>query len=448
MSTGVATSHAPKGMGAVETKKHVPHQPQGKAAEDDCADDDGVCDDEQGFYSERLGEVLQDRYEIGELLGQGSFGKVVKAFDMNKQEHVVIKIIRNRKAFFNQAQQEIALLKHLCSCDLHDRYNIVRLLDDFIFKGHQCLVFEPLSYSLYDLLRNNNFKGVSLNLVRRFSHQILASLLFLSKQEVNIIHCDLKPENVLLRHPRRSAVKLIDFGSSCREPDQPYTYIQSRFYRAPEVILRFPRYTKAIDMWSLACLMVEMHTGEPLFDGTDEPKQIHRIVSLLGVPSDDIIMRGRSGIKYFCVDPLASGGQRRWMLKPDASLVQPPRDLSDILGVETCGPGGRWQGASGHAPSDYVLFKDLLLKMLVYDPAARITPADAIAHPFFSKPSRSLDRPLSSKTSYPALTLYQEPSHGSISEIIRAAPSQSQSQVTDGDKSCLDTHRILLPVGA
>ena len=130
-----------------------------------------------------------------------------------------------------------------------------------------CLVFELLSYNLYDLLRLTKFRGVSLNLIRKFGKQIIASLYVLA--EARIIHCDLKPENILLRHPKRSAIKVIDFGSSCRDTKTMYTYIQSRYYRAPEVILGV-KYTVAIDMWSLGCTLMEMHTGEPLFGGQNE----------------------------------------------------------------------------------------------------------------------------------------------------------------------------------
>ena len=96
---------------------------------------------------------------------------------------------------------------------------------------------------------------------------------------MDIIHCDLKPENILLKHPKRSNVKVIDFGSSCKSNKRMYTYIQSRFYRSPEVILGLP-YTVAIDMWSLGCILVEMYTGEPLFSGTDQIDQMRKIVKV------------------------------------------------------------------------------------------------------------------------------------------------------------------------
>lgn len=92
----------------------------------------------------------------------------------------------------------------------------VRLKRHFMWRSHLCLVFELLSYNLYDLLRNTNFRGVSLNLTRKFAQQLCTALMFLASPDLNIIHCDLKPENILLCNPKRSAIKIVDFGSSCQ----------------------------------------------------------------------------------------------------------------------------------------------------------------------------------------------------------------------------------------
>ncbi len=272
-------------------------------------------DDDNYDYIIRRGELLGNRYEIQERIGRGSFGQVVKAYDTIKKEPVAIKIIKSKKPFLDQAGTEIDILTHLNRKDPHDQNNIgelgdlpschamriffkrltrlftfathtfhgihqtVRLLSTFMHRNHQCLVFEMLSLNLYELLKNTQFEGVSLNLIRKFAKQILKSLHFLSFEDVDIIHCDLKPENILLRHPKRSGVKVIDFGSSCRSNNQMYSYIQSRFYRSPEVLLGLP-YSVAIDTWSLGCILVEMHTGEPLFSGQDQIDQMQKIVKV------------------------------------------------------------------------------------------------------------------------------------------------------------------------
>ena len=103
-----------------------------------------------------------------------------------------------------------------------------------------------------------------------------------------IIHCDLKPENILLKQHNKSGIKVIDFGSSCFQDERIYTYIQSRFYRAPEIILGIS-YTTAIDMWSFGCILAELCTGYPLFPGENEAEQLAYIMEIKGVPDDYIL---------------------------------------------------------------------------------------------------------------------------------------------------------------
>jgi len=233
-------------------------------------------------------EILNDQYILKHKMGKGSFGQVVCAYDRVRKHEVAIKIIKSRKPFLIQARTEIEILNKVRDADVAEDGNIVRLMDQFMHRNHQCLVFEILSFNLYELLKNTKFRGVSLSLIRKFSKHLLKSLEFLSRPGVDIIHCDLKPENILLRHPRRSAIKLIDFGSSCYRTKRTYSYIQSRFYRSPEVLLGLP-YDQKIDIWSLGCVVVEMHTGEPLFGGANQADQICRIVDILGMPPLEMI---------------------------------------------------------------------------------------------------------------------------------------------------------------
>ncbi|KAG5855934.1 hypothetical protein ANANG_G00002260 [Anguilla anguilla] len=271
-------------------------------------------DDDNYDYIVKNGEKWLDRYEIDSLIGKGSFGQVVKAYDHHEQEWVAIKIIKNKKAFLNQAQIELRLLELMNKHDTEMKYYIVHLKRHFMFRNHLCLVFELLSYNLYDLLRNTNFRGVSLNLTRKFAQQLCTALLFLATPELSIIHCDLKPENILLCNPKRSAIKIVDFGSSCQLGQRIYQYIQSRFYRSPEVLLGMP-YDLAIDMWSLGCILVEMHTGEPLFSGSNEVDQMNKIVEVLGVPPNHMLDQAPKARKYF--DKLSDG---LWTVKKNKDI--------------------------------------------------------------------------------------------------------------------------------
>ena len=125
---------------------------------------------------------------------------------------------------------------------------------------------------------------------------MLFSLLFL--KNMSIIHCDLKPENILILQNNASQIKVIDFGSSCLEAERIYFYIQSRFYRAPEVLLDLG-YGYEIDMWSLGCILYELYRGEPLFPGINEAEQIYLIMEKIGFPPKYIIEHSPKKMLFF-----------------------------------------------------------------------------------------------------------------------------------------------------
>ncbi len=124
-------------------------------------------------------------------------------------------------------------------------------------------------------------------LIKVFTKQILCALNSMKRR--NIIHCDLKPENILLVSPESTAIKVIDLGTACYENKIVWTYIQSRYYRAPEVMLGIP-YTSAIDMWSLGCVVYELYKGKPLFAGENEVEQMALIIQHRGVPPSHVLM--------------------------------------------------------------------------------------------------------------------------------------------------------------
>mmetsp|Transcript_31893 Transcript_31893/g.49917 ORF Transcript_31893/g.49917 Transcript_31893/m.49917 type:complete len:547 (-) Transcript_31893:169-1809(-) len=344
----------------------------------------GHWDDDKGDYIIRAGEVWDDRYEIGGILGKGSFGQVVEAYDRVRRTTVAIKIVKSRPAFYNQARVELRILRLLQQKDPYDQFFIVRMIGHFMWRDHLCITFELLSMNLYELLKNTDYQGVSLHLVRKFAQQILTALYFLS--EIRVIHCDLKPENVLLRNPKRSAIKVIDFSSSCRVTEKMYTYIQSRFYRAPEVLLELD-YDCSVDMWSLGCILSEMHTGEPLFTGRNETEQLQKICELKGLPPPSMILRSPKSRHFFSFTAngfaLRSVSDRRKLKR---------KSLDNILGVHTGGPNGRRLGEKGHYPQDYLKFKDLLERMLAYKASDRATPLECLQHCFFHVDDKACQR--------------------------------------------------------
>ncbi|CAE6367938.1 unnamed protein product, partial [Rhizoctonia solani] len=198
----------------------------------------------------------RNKYLILDVLGQGTFGQVVKCQNIKTHEIVAVKVVKNKPAYFNQSMMEVTILELLnTTWDPNDEHHILRMRDQFIHKNHLCLVFELLSSNLYELIKQNQFGGLSTQLVKVFTAQLLDALTVLN--EARLIHCDLKPENILLMSLQSPQIKVIDFGSACHERQTVYTYIQSRFYRSPEVLLGMS-YTSAIDMWSLGCIAVEL----------------------------------------------------------------------------------------------------------------------------------------------------------------------------------------------
>ncbi|KAI0400884.1 kinase-like domain-containing protein [Xylaria palmicola] len=261
-------------------------------------------DNEDSDYILYVNDILgseeaghKNRYLILDVLGQGTFGQVVKCQNLKTQEVVAVKVIKNRTAYFNQSMMEVSVLDLVnTKLDKNDDHHLLRLKDTFIHRQHLCLVFELLSVNLYELIKQNQFRGLSTTLVRVFAQQLLNGLALLNK--ARLIHCDLKPENILLKNLESPIIKIIDFGSACDERQTVYTYIQSRFYRSPEVLLGLP-YSSAIDMWSLGCIVVELFLGLPLFPGSSEYNQVSRIVEMLGNPPNWMIEVGKQAGDFF-----------------------------------------------------------------------------------------------------------------------------------------------------
>lgn len=252
--------------------------------------------DKKGFYSVVENDHLAFRYEVKKVLGKGSFGTVVEAYDHKREESVAVKLLKNRAVQKKHAEQELKLLEKVNLNDPEDNKSVVRMKNSFYFRGHLCIVFELLSLNLYDFMKSNSFQGLALPFIKRVAIQVLTGLKYIHSQ--GIVHCDLKPENILLKHSNKSSVKIIDFGSACESYQKIFTYLQSRYYRSPEIILG-ATYNSAIDMWSLGCILVELYTGRPLFQGESEHDQLIKIMSVLGSPPLSMIKRGYKRKLYF-----------------------------------------------------------------------------------------------------------------------------------------------------
>ncbi|XP_039625706.1 dual specificity tyrosine-phosphorylation-regulated kinase 2 isoform X2 [Polypterus senegalus] len=373
----------------------------------------GGYDDDQGSYIHVPHDHIAYRYEVLKVIGKGSFGQVVKAYDHKMHQHVALKMVRNEKRFHRQAAEEIRILEHLRKQDKDNTMNVIHMLESFTFRNHICMTFELLSMNLYELIKKNKFQGFSLPLVRKFAHSILQCLDALHKNR--IIHCDLKPENILLKQQGRSGIKVIDFGSSCYEHQRVYTYIQSRFYRAPEVILG-SRYGMPIDMWSLGCILAELLTGYPLLPGEDEGDQLACMIELLGMPSQKLLDSSKRAKNF-----VSSKGYPRYCTVttlPDNSVVL---NGGRSRRGKIRGPPGSKEWVTALKGCDDPLFLDFLKQCLEWDPSLRMTPSQALRHPWLRR--RLPKPPTGEKTSSKRIT----ESSGAITSISKLPPTSGSA---------------------
>lgn len=355
------------------------------------------------YVNDLIGDEESRKFLVLDLLGHGTFGQVAKCQNVKTKELVAVKVIKNQPAYFNQSMMEVTVLELLNNNrDADENHHIVRMRDTFIFRNHLCIVVELLSLNLYELIKQNGYRGFSISLIRIFLAQTLDALQIL--KEAKIVHCDLKPENILLRSVDSPAIKVIDFGSACHENQTLYTYIQSRFYRSPEVLLGLP-YSAAIDMWSLGCIAAELFLGLPVFPGATNYDQISRIVDSLGSPPVHMLELGKDSRLYFDKNPLDGKftlkSRDRYSLERGRTEPKPKQyfttaNLHDLVMSYPVRPkdiGPQELEAEMHARR---CFLDLLRGLLCYNPVERWSPAQAMLHPFitgrpFSTPFDPLD---------------------------------------------------------
>ncbi|KAG8651457.1 hypothetical protein MANES_07G130000v8 [Manihot esculenta] len=247
-----------------------------------------------------LNTVIAGRYYVTEYLGSAAFSKVVQAHDLHTGIDVCLKIIKNDKDFFDQSLDEIKLLKLVNKHDPADEHHILRLYDYFYHQEHLFIVCELLRANLYEFQKFNQESGgepyFTLSRLQVITRQCLEALAYL--HHLGIIHCDLKPENILIKSYRRCEIKVIDLGSSCFQSDNLCLYVQSRSYRAPEVILGLP-YNQKIDLWSLGCILAELCSGEVLFPNDAVVMILARMIGMLGPIDLEMLVRGQETHKYF-----------------------------------------------------------------------------------------------------------------------------------------------------
>ncbi|OBZ86430.1 Dual specificity protein kinase lkh1 [Choanephora cucurbitarum] len=340
------------------------------------------CDDKDGHYIIKPNESLTPRYKMMRLLGQGTFGKVVECYDRVKRTYCAIKIIRAIPKYRDASKIEIRVLNSLKEHDPINLNKCIHLIEWFDYHNHICMVFELLGQSVFDFLKFNEFRPFPIHHIQQFAKQILTSVAFV--HELKLIHTDLKPENILLVDNRsreagnivdidptskileNTDIRLIDFGSATFERDYHSSVVSTRHYRAPEIILGMG-WSYPCDIWSIGCILVEFLTGEALFQTHDNLEHLAMMVVVLGkIPPKLVKASSREAQKFF------KNGKLKY---PDVDTTEQSkkyvRALKLLKRIVNPTTNAKYQ------------FLDLLTKMLVYDPDARITAREALRHPFF-----------------------------------------------------------------
>ncbi|KAF9126025.1 U4/U6 small nuclear ribonucleoprotein prp4 [Mortierella sp. 14UC] len=339
-------------------------------------------DDAEGYYRFGHGELLDGRYLVTSVLGKGVFSSVVKARDSkNDDEEVAIKILRSNEAMYKAGKKELDILKRLMDNDPLNKKHVIRLLRHFEHRGHLCLVFESLSMNLREVLKKfGKDVGLNINAVRIYAQQLFLALTLLKKS--NVLHADIKPDNILV-NDAKNILKLCDLGSASDTSENEITpYLVSRFYRAPEIILGLP-YDPALDMWSIGCTLYELFTGKILFSGRSNNQMLKHMMDLKGPFPKKMIRKGEFNQNHFDEDCNFLSVEVEKVTQKDVirtiQIAKPTKDLKARLMPYT----------NQMAPADVIQvnhFIQLLDRCLNLNPEQRITPQEALAHPFIKPP--------------------------------------------------------------
>ncbi|XP_059552034.1 dual specificity protein kinase CLK3-like [Myotis daubentonii] len=391
---GSSRSHQrPRDWELYRTRKHAHHchchchrrRPRAGSSASSRSQQSSTCcrqsveDDKEGHLVCRVGDWLQERYEIVGDLGKGTFGKVVECLDHARgKSQVALKIIRNVDKYREAARLEINVLQKIKEKDKENQFLCVFMYDWFNFHGHMCIAFELLGKNTFEFLKENHFQPYPLPHVRHMAYQLCHALRFL--HENRLTHTDLKPENILFvnsefetlynehtgceeRSVKDTSIRVADFGGATFDHEHHTTIVATRCYRPPEVILELG-WAQPCDVWSIGCILFEYYRGFVLFQTHENREHLVMMEKILGPIPSHMIHRTRKQ-KYFykgalVLDENSSDGQ--YVMENYKPLER--YMLQDSL--------------------EHVQLFDLMRRMLEIDPAQRITLAEALLHPFFA----------------------------------------------------------------
>jgi serine/threonine protein kinase len=354
------------------------------------------------------GNIIAGQYLVESELGSAAFSTAYRCVDLSSEdndghEEVCLKVIKNTKDFFDQSLDEIKILELLRQTGKCDENYILRVKTFFYYREHLIIVTELLRQNLFEfgkfILDNDEEPYFTLPRLAFITRQCLISLRFV--HNLGLVHSDVKPENILLGSYSRAQIKLIDFGSSCYLTDRQSSYIQSRSYRAPEVVLGLP-YDGKIDVWSLGCVVAEMFTGDVTFQNDSIVSMLSRIEAFRGSFPRHMIAQGRecgrfftkSGLLYEVVGQSDEEGPSITPPAPDDEESDCDTEVEfDIFQPKNTQLSSRL-GFDADLMDDYgekdipmerkieQMFTDFVAKLLTIDPDGRPSADEALNHPY------------------------------------------------------------------
>ncbi|KAF0040914.1 hypothetical protein F2P81_006812 [Scophthalmus maximus] len=306
-----------------------------------------------------INDHLAYRFQILEVIGTGYSGEVIKCLDHKTKERVAVKVFRDNSSVRRQGEAEVKILKTLRKCDKDRSANIVHIKEKFYFRQHLCITFDLFDEDLYRALKRTKKPGFSERELRKYTMDMLKCLQLLKKN--NIVHGDLKTNNILvLRKDREKHVAVGDYGGSYLTTESHKPPIHTLNYVAPELLLG-KRCSPAIDMWSLGCILAELHIGHLLFIGSNNLCQFRHIMEVLGVPPSNLLDKAPNRDMFFDSEGLPLQMEK---------ITRNSTTLAKKLG------------------SKNAEFVDFIEGCLQYNPKKRMTPEQAMHHPWITQKSK------------------------------------------------------------